>query len=425
MTQNKTLSIFDKTFKTSNIIVVFMFVLTALTGLVNQTILSAGVIVCCVALFLCNKLIYALPFVLFYNSFYGLVLGVSVFRAFSLLVICNAVIHSGFFTKIKLGQIIVFVLYLVYLIVAMIPAVGVASGLFPILDVMAVMILVSELTKNAEALLKPTFKIYVGVCLISFFSGIVARNSIGDEYNYSRFMATFEDPNYMGFFFTIAIFALVVLKLFGKRTRILLILTLYAMIFTTLSITAIVVNLAIWLVYLITTGRARIWFIPAIAVILLLVWSIYSYGLNNPGTPVLGELSARISEKLASLYTGDLGGATTGRLDLTIEHLRYYINLPILNVLFGGIPVNSKYIHPELHNAAHNEYVDMLLNVGIVGTVIMLGYFFSRLRSHIASYRGTKKSEELFFIIGKTIWIFYALSLTMFIDYRFMIMFLI
>ena len=87
---------------------------------------------------------------------------------------------------------------------------------------------------------------------------MVSGNTIGGEYEYTRFNATFEDPNYMGFFFTIAIFALVTLRLFDKKVRYVLIVVLYAMLITSLSVTAIVVNIAVWLFYLVIMKKLKI-----------------------------------------------------------------------------------------------------------------------------------------------------------------------
>ena len=425
MISKRTVNVFDREWDASHFAIAIMLILSALTGLINQTLLSLGIVFCCVMLFLCNKLTHALPFMIFYYSFYGLVFGVSVFRIYTLLVIGNAILRSKLAEKIKTRDMLILVIFVLYLVTAMIPAVGISSSLFILFDIITTMILANDLTKNADTKLAGVFKIYVGACITSFLTGFIAGNTIGGEYSYSRFMATFEDPNYMGFFFTLAIFALITLKLFDKRLRIALVITLYIMILTSLSITAIVVNMMLWVIYLVVMKKLRWWSIPIVAAVVILVLGLYNYALNNPSTPIIGDLAARVSEKLASLSAGDVGTVTTGRTDLASMHFSYYLDLPFLNILFGGVPSNTRYIHPELKIGGHNEYVDMLLNIGFIGTAIMMVLLFIRFKSHLDHYKESKKVEDLFFIIGKSIWMIYALTLTMFLDYRFLFVFLL
>lgn len=411
------------------IIVIFiMTVLTALTGLVNQTVLSIGIVVCCCLLLFSNKIHLAFPFMIFYNSFYGLVFGVSVFRLYTICVLLNALIKFAQKAKdktVRLKYLFPILVYTLYLILVMIPAIELVASLTLFVEVLVVFVMVSALINDLKVELKSFFRVYTIVALISFFTGTLADNSIGGEYNYLRFMATFEDPNYMGFFFTIAIFSLVTLKLFDKRIRVIMIVVLYAMIITTLSITAFVVNIALWLFYLLIMKKIKWWSIFVIALVVALLVSLFNYGIENPDTPVLGDFSARIEEKLGNLESGDMGDFTTNRTDHAKDHWNYYLDQPVLNILFGGVPVNTRYIDPHLKAAAHNEYIDMLLNIGLVGLMIMLGYFANNMVTYVKKYRATAEDEYLFLVVGKTAWAFYAMALTMFIDFRFMMLFLI
>ena len=424
MIETKTnLPFLNKNIDLSAFVVAAMLVFTIATGFVNQTILSFGIVACCAVLFLLDKLCLAFPFMVFYYQFYGLLLGVSVFRIFTLMLVLSVVFRYAERYRIKKKHLLVLLVYVIYLIIVMMPQ-GIDSALYILLDIICCFIIVAELEDN-EHLIKKCFEIYTLVCLSSYLTGIVSGNQIEGEYIYTRFNATFEDPNYMGFFFTIAVFAVVTLKLFDKRIRYVIVLALYAMMMASLSMTAIVVNLLVWLFYCAFTGKVRIKFIViGIGVVALLI-GLYNFGLENPDTSVLGELSARIEEKLTSLNKGDIGGVTTGRSDLAMEHLEYYFNSSIINIIFGGIPSNTRYLHPDFDLAAHNEYVDMLLNVGVVGFFIMLGYFFWNYFTHIRNYRATKDTKSLFIVMVKSVWLCYAMTLTMFLDFRFSLFFLI
>lgn len=424
MTETKVnLPFLNKNIDLSAFVIAAMLVFTIATGFVNQTILSLGIVACCVVLFLLNRLCLAFPFMLFYYEFYGLILGVSVFRIFTLMLVLSVVFRYAERYRIKKKHFGVLLVYAIYLIIVMMPQ-GINAALYILLDTICCFIFVAELEDN-EYLIKKCFEIYTLVCLSSFLTGIVSGNKIEGEYIYTRFNATFEDPNYMGFFFTIAVFSVITLKLFDKRIRYVIVLALYAMMMSSLSMTAIVVNLLVWLFYCAFTGKVRIKFIViGIGVVALLI-GLYNFGLENPDTSVLGELSARIEEKLTSLSKGDIGDVTTGRSDLTLEHLEYYFNSSIINIIFGGIPSNTRYLHPDFEMVAHNEYVDMLLNVGLVGSFVMFRYFFSNYIGYFKRFLKSKSQNALFLVMVKTVWICYAMTLTMFLDFRFAVFFLI
>lgn len=415
-----------KKIQISHITIGIMFILTALTGLMPQNILSAGIVVCFFILFACDKTYQAYPFVIFYNYSYGHLFGISVTRILSVLILISVVLRMGSAPKIKLKYLLPVAIYSTYLIIVMIP-VNVFSTLFIFVDVLCCLVLVSNLSEDRDAL-KSFFAIYTAVCLLSFMSGMISGNHM--EYNQenqeiSRFLATFEDPNYMGFFFTLAIFAAVSLKLYNKVIRIAIVVTLYIMILYTLSITAIVLNIIMWVIYLAVTKKIRISSICIIAIVAVLCVSLYNYGLKNPDTEVIGPLSSRISEKLEETSKGNYDDATTNRTALAEQHFKYYLASSPLTKILGGIPVNTRYIHPDLRAGAHNEYIDMLLNIGIVGTVIMLGYFLNNLIKYINEYKKSKEDKYLFLSISKILWLCYAMTLTMFLDFRFMLLFLI
>ncbi len=403
------------------IAVAIMFLLTILTGLFNQMILSLGVMFCCFLLLLCDKLYMAFPFVIFYNSFYGLVFGMSVLRVYTFLVLINMLLWRSKQPAIKRKYLPPLFVYLLFLVVVILPNTSQALPL--VLEIISCFFVVSELTERPESMHK-FFAIYAILCLCSFLTGVVCENTIGDEYSYIRFNATFEDPNYMGFFFTIGIFALFSLKLFHPIIRTLIIIVIYAMMLTSLSVTAIVVNVLVWAFYLVFIKKLK----PSVLIVCVLavavVVSLFFYGLENPETPVIGDFAERINEKLEELESGNIGDATTGRTDIAQKNFAYYGSLSVFRILFGGLSANARYIHPDLEYASHNEYIDMLLNVGVVGALILFGYFFSTFITHVRHYRKTKEDRQLCFLMSKVIWLCYAAGLTMFIDYRFMLIFL-
>ncbi len=406
-----------------NVSLVALFSFTALSGILPQWMLSLGVVVCFGMLLLCNSLYLGFPFVIFYNSVYGLVFGMSVLRIYTLLMLLHILLKMTSSISFKTKYILPLSVYTLFLILVMMPN-NLREGFFLLFDVVCCLTIVTDISDDSDAF-NLFFKTYSIVCLCSYLTGILIGNTIGGEYNYSRFNATFEDPNYMGFFFTIAIFSILCLKLFDKRLRYIIIIVLYAMMMSSLSITAIVVNIILWLFYLFMMKKLKPAGLIIIIAVFVLLSALYSYGVENPDIPVLGDLSARIDEKVQSFISGDIDEVTTGRTSLTKENLEYYLSLPMFNVFFGGIPVNPRNIHPDIKAVSHNEYVDLLLNVGIIGAIVMLGFFLFSYWSSIKRYRLANKEHDLCIVMLKTTWLLYAFALTMFLDFRFMLLFLI
>ena len=145
MTKTKNRIIFNKKLELPSVIITVMLLLTALTGLFNQTILSFGIVVCMVVLLFCDKLYLFLPFVLFYNSFYGLLFGVSLFRIYTLIIVAMAVLKISKGTKIKTKYFAPLLVYIIYLVAVMIPVQNVLFAVYITLDIITVITVISEL----------------------------------------------------------------------------------------------------------------------------------------------------------------------------------------------------------------------------------------------------------------------------------------
>ena len=340
--------------------------------------------------------------------------------------------------KMETGLMVPLMIYVLYAF-AVVASYSIVDAVYALLNVFCcVIITVTHLRENKENT-EVFFKTYVLVALLAAFTGWMGKNAlIGGSaiehtmgmvgnglFKISRFTATFEDPNYMGFFFTIAVFATITLKLFKPMMRTIVIALLYVAIFASLSMTALVVNVVMWLFFLTITRKMNLRAGVACIVAVIILVGLYQYGLNNPNTPIVGGLSYRIHDKLMDLESGDMAGVTTGRTDLARAHLQYYFKLPLWKMLVGGVPVNAGYISSEVYGAAHNEYVDMLLNVGFVGTVLMLWYMAKGVYSCIVIYRTTNDNSYLCKLMCKCVWLAYAAALTMFLEYRFMLPFFI
>lgn len=398
-----------------------------LTGLLPQALLSCIVLACCLLLFGTKQIYLAFPVMLFYYAPLGQLAGMSVYRYFTIIFLLIALAEAKNL-KIRKSHILPFFIFAVYCLVVLSPD-SIRRAVFACLDVFCVLILIQHYLKKPENL-RRFFALFVLVALLAFVTGLITGGTLeswisadGKPIKMIRYLATFEDPNYMGFFFTIAAFALLTLKLFHPKLRAVLIITLYAMMLSTLSITMIVVNAILWPIYIVLTKKLNLKIFIIFLVILAILIGLYFVGVNFPNTPVLGALSLRIQDKLDSLISDNLNEVTTGRTNLTLRHWEYFKSQSFLKMLVGMNASSPLKVSSDLSSVAHNEFVDLLLNIGILGTFVYLSFFLHRLALSVKEYRKEKNTTSLCIAMFKCIWLLYGMTLTMFGDFRFFFFF--
>lgn len=398
------------------------------TGILPQKILSCIILGVCFLLFGTKQIYLAFPVMLFYYAPLGQLAGMSVYRYFTIIFLLIALAEAKNL-KIRKSHILPFFIFAIYCIVVVSPD-GVRRAVFAILDVFCVLILINHYLKKQENL-RRFFAIYAITAIFSFITGLITGGRQdgyqildGQIVQVIRYIATFEDPNYMGFFFTIAVFGLVTLKIFSPKLRVAFVIVLYGMMLSTLSITMIVVNALLWPIYLFVAKKLNLkTFIVALIVLAILV-GLYFVGINTPDFPVLGNLSLRIQDKLNSLFENDLNDVTTNRTGLIAKHWEYFKNQSLFKILIGmnaASPIKADLGDSKI--VSHNEYIDLLLNIGILGSLLYFVFFFSRTYQCLRAYKKNNDSASLCIFITKCVWLMYGLALTMFGDYRFMFFF--
>ncbi len=403
--------------------IIFMAALSV--GFLPQLLIGVIVLCACIPLITTKDIYLVHPIMLFYYAQFGAIFGLSVYRLFSFIFFMFSLFYERTlrFKKIHLAP---FILFTLYCIIVISPD-NLQKGFFAIFDMLCIMILVTHYLSD-KIKLKKFFKIYSLISLVAFFTGTQLQNSLdasvnidGEWVDVVRNLATFEDPNYMGFFYTTAVFALITLKLFNPKIRILFIIALYAMILSTLSVTAIVVNVLMWGLYLSITKKINLKTFVIIFVIIAILLGMFSYGKKNPDTPIFGMLAIRLSEKFTNEASSDISGLTSGRSDLAGIHFDYFLNLPIWKMFVGMNAASA--LKTDLDGfkyAGHNEYVDWLLNVGIIGAAIMLFFLLKRTYTAYRKYRENENTSDLCVLFCKFIWIAYAFTLTVYGDFRFL-----
>ena len=303
-------------------------------------------------------------------------------------------------------------------------------GFSTLLNVISIGLLAFIYLKDNNCL-KSFFIMYNIVALVSIPVGINQSNNMvnhqfvnGVLVKTTRFMGTFDDPNYLTFFCYISIISLLPLKLFNKNVRCIMICVFQICILSTLSMTGIVCGLIIWMIYLVLEHKLSLKYLFIILCVCLCIMLGYDYGIQHKDIPILGDLAFRLSEKVTFLNSGDIAGITTGRSSYSEMHLEYFWNQNLAKIIFGGNLANTKIMQVgDMRFAAHNEYIDMLLNIGLLGTII---YFFCLIQKVVYFYRlkqiDTSKIDYCnCLILVKVAWFLYAMTLTMFLEERFLL----
>ena len=415
-------------------LLVFVSLLPAMTFLPSPLRSLSALGVCCI--FLMGKKTYLLfPVFIFYYSYFDNIFGLSVFRWFTFLFFLDIFLHDmKKLRKIPFTIYCVLLIYLTYSVAVVAPH-ELKLAAFVLWDIYVACLLVLKLRENMDAL-KQFCYFYVFIALVSFVVGyllgtdnLLHVNTLlgGTVVRVSRYCGTFEDPNYMGFFYTIAVFSIVSLKLYTKKLRVLIIALLYAMVLFTLSITALIGNVLLWTLFLIVDRKINIKTVAAALVLITAALQTYHWALTQPPDNPVTQLSLRVEDKLDAFFSGDVDDFTTGRTSIAEQHMEFFKDQTIVGKLIGMNAVNTRFVQLDGYQArpAHNEYVDMLLNVGILGSMALLAYILHRILRLMVLYRETKQAGYLCLLMYKLIWCYYVATLTVFLDYRFFIFYLI
>ncbi len=142
--------------------------------------------------------------------------------------------------------------------------------------------------------------------------------------------------------------------------------------------------------------------------ILFLIVAISSVYMSLPRSSRIPEIDAyidRMEEKLDFLADGNISDFTTNRSDIADRKMDYFLNgQGPMGILFG---MNSLYVVKK--EVPHNTYIDLLLQIGLIGTLIALSYMAYSL------FKAWKKRDNgILPVVLKIIFLFYFLNLSLF-----------
>ena len=123
----------------------------------------------------------------------------------------------------------------------------------------------------------------------------------------------------------------------------------------------------------------RIFIVCLVVLILIGLLGVYSSLPSNLHIKQLDNYLLRIENRLSFAHNGEWNSVTTNRSHLATRYINYiFRGQNFVRLLFGGNPL----IVPSVSGAiAHNNYIGLLLQIGVVGTLIFLIVVIKRLFS--------------------------------------------
>ncbi len=408
------------------LVIYFMSIFTFKEGTVQ--LIAIGIILLCMGILIFYDEFYlVLPILIFFYMYLSIPGGVSLFRIYTILFIIKAINKKIDMDLLFVPPLLVIALYSIFVLFP----IDLQMALFIIFDMVFIMLYIKTSLLEKD-MFDSFFKYYVLAAICTTVFGFLRMALqwktavyIEGEWIYvTRFIATYNDPNYLGFFYNVAIFAAVSLNMFRNfAAKFCVIIILYSALIATLSITALICNVIGIFIYLLLAKKINIKTLIAIAIGIQLSVFGYHYALENPIEGIT-DAAYKVESKLNDLKDKDMGSLTTNRSDIWEEHFDIYKNQSNLKILFGGNVVNS-YMRDDnkFSKVSHQDFLDMLLNLGLVGTLIMMLFYFINTKNKFLSFLRDRSEEDIMSLLIKYIWFFYAFSLTMFPAWMFYLFF--
>lgn len=376
-------------------------------------------------LFQSEKFYFILPIFIFFNTDLLLPGDLSTYRVYSLLLFLKII----FSNKLKIEKAVIIQISIILLYCALVIAYNdFKLSLLVIFDLVLIIFYITAFIRNN---ISTFFTYYIFGAFTSCLYGYAMKGLNLETYVFidnqwvevTRFVGSFIDPNYLGFFLNIAILSIIVLDIVKNKTlKIGLLIFFYASLLSTLSITGYFCNVVMLSIYFILQKKVNIKYFAVLVVVGLFLYTNLNV-FANADYPVISDMAKRITSKSGLDSSNDLSTFTTGRSSIWMEHLAYFTQQPLINILFGGNYVTDAGRDPNFSHVSHQSYIDMLLNFGLIGTLVML-FFFLRLTLHyVITYMKTNYNEFLLLVLVKFIWMFYAFGLSMFPSWTFNIFF--
>lgn len=187
--------------------------------------------------------------------------------------------------------------------------------------------------------------------------------------SYLRFSSIIGDPNYSALFYIIGLISSLFYTNYNRIHRFLLFLLYTILIIITFSFTGYFFYIITVLSYLFFIKRRMFYSI----MFLLILNSTIFLSLDFP----MSTFFYLLQERILGLFTlTNLDVISSGRLSIQLNYLNYFLNLPLMNQLFGGLNTVSGNFRDlmvlNFESVSHSSIIDLLFMEGIIGSIIFL-----------------------------------------------------
>ncbi len=417
----------DKT-NIKTFLIILYYILLLFTGIVPSSLLTMAFCIIMFFLFPYEEFMCLFPgMIIYYSYFIVPLIGISLYRLYSFLLLFK-VMYA--FIKREIGIRIDSLLILVPLLSHALLSVffeNVRIGIFYVLDLILIFLLFSE-NYITESQTKRLFSLFAIACASSVFSGFMLGNTMSLSYELgtnqeatTRFMGTFVDPNYCGFWYGFCILFCIISKPFKIWQRRIIVVMLFIGVLMTISFTSYISLAVMILIYAILYKKLNVKTLGYVVTIGVVLLGLFIYGTNNPDTPVLGDISYRIQSYTADYEQSAEDSKAASRANIWKIVYREYEKQPISKKIFGMNPhvpslnLNSSDVIP-----AHNDYMEMLYNCGLILTMIFYLGIFMRILKSYEKYKREKNEISSFVFMSKVSWLVFSFALSLISERVFM-----
>lgn len=272
---------------------------------------------------------------------------------------------------------------------------GAIAGFLTLLYVLVENLLIYQFIIKNDILKGIMKSIILGSILLACY--VFIRNGLLVFIN-SRFV-TDNSANTIGLYSSISIaFILFLKEQFSKgnntKYNIILIVNFLIILFSA-SRKALVFALIILAIYYISKSKNTLKLMKNIIIGAVLIASILIFIFKNPFLYKL--IGNRIETMIYGIQGEKTDSSTSARLKLINAGIKWFHNKP----WFGHGPANFRYLNLRYRNGnfyAHNNYIEMLVDYGIIGTVLY--YYLYILIIYNFFKRGNYKNKSNFVLLG-------------------------
>lgn len=319
----------------------------------------------------------------------------------------------------------------IYCAVILIPALG-KLGISTLADIILVLLLTGRVLKDKE-LFRKFCIVFVASALVSGFYGILGRHTFQYAADYregvwtvyiTRYLGSFVDPNYAGFFFNLALFMLFALNTVNWKVKLPVIALLAYFLIATVSMSSVICFFTTFIIFAFIKWPRKA--VPVVLALFLAAGGFYGAAKTIPflsNIQIVSDLITRVDSQLGFIEEGDTARVTTKRSETWNSYWEYFKTQSLIRKLFGGNIVMASYLEykfqKEMVGFPHQAYIGLLLNIGIIGTVILLLGLLLKVLFYLLEY--FKKREDVYLVLITTtyIWAFFGMGIDFFVDWKF------